>query len=85
MLGAFIGSGRGNIYIGEFGGFYLTKVIVPREYGKIDSPLKKKYIRALQHHAAQFVAEELERTGATFFVESTPWNLHIGDYLCKVC
>jgi len=84
MLGAFIGSSPAGIYIGEFAGFYLTKVIVPREYRRVDSVLKEKYIRELQEHAAAFVVKEIEQLGAAFFVESTPWNLHVADYLHKL-
>jgi hypothetical protein len=84
MLGSFIGSAPAGIYIGEFAGFYLTKVIVPREYRRVHSVLKQKYIRELQEHAAAFVIKEIEQIGAAFFVESTPWNLHVADYLCRL-
>jgi hypothetical protein len=84
MLGTFLGSSKAGIYIGEFAGFYLTKVIVPREYRRIESLLKDKYIQELQEHAASFVVREIERIGAAFFVESTPWNFHVADYLSEL-
>jgi hypothetical protein len=84
MLGTFLGSSPAGIYIGEFAGFYLTKVIVPHEYRRVDSVLKDKYIKNLQEHAVSFLAKEIEQIGAAFFVESTPWNFLVADYLAEL-
>ena len=81
MTGAFLGSASSICYLGEYGGFHLTHSLAPRLFVRIPAKEKERYLYSIQQHAEVFAAAVAEEAGASFYCDSTPWNLLIVDEL----
>lgn len=75
LLGNYVGSGSNIANLQEYSGFFLSHYIAVKEYLKVPTPYKTKYLKSLQKHAATFATEMALREECTFYCDSTPWNL----------
>jgi hypothetical protein len=81
VLSAYLGTADCVVDFNELAVFYFTHWIARREYARVPTPLKERYLWELERHATTFALEAAQSEGAAFFCDSTPWNLRITDYL----
>lgn len=84
LAAAYLCTSRAVADFGELGVFAFTRRVARREFERVQSPLKDVYLAELDQHAIDFVLREARATGARYFCDSTPWNLHVIDYLREI-
>lgn len=83
MLGALVSTLPGVINLQEYGGFYFTRAIARREYERVPTHVKSRYLSELREHATSFARKLARERGGNFFCDTTPWNMEIADELME--
>lgn len=81
LVSSYIGSAAEVLDLGEYGAFYLTYRVVPREMSELPGGYKHQYLKALSDHAHLFASERAKCEGCIAYCDSTPLNLLIGSEL----
>ncbi|NUM45355.1 MAG: sulfotransferase [Anaerolineales bacterium] len=81
LISAFLGTSKEIIDFGELGVFYFARWVSRREYKRSTMLLREDYFRELENHAVDFAVRKTEEVFATYFCDSTPFNLRIADFL----
>jgi hypothetical protein len=81
MMGYFISSSPQVADFGEYTAFYFARAGARNQFAAVISPYKHEYMESLERHAARFARDKARELNCRHFVDGTPWNLRIVDYL----
>src|SRR5881227_2980922 len=81
LIGHYLESCPSICHLGEFSGFFLTYYIVPKEYVRVPTPYKERYIEELQRNAHEFASKVATERGFRYYCDSTPWTILVAREL----
>lgn len=83
VLGSYVASAPAVCDLGEYAGFFFAHHIAEREYRRVPSPYKDRYMAELRDHAREFPGRIARASGCGAFCDSTPWNLLVAAELVQ--
>lgn len=83
MLGALVSTLPGVVNLQEYGGFYFANAIARREYERVPTHAKSRYMSELREHATSFAKKLAGERGGSYFCDTTPWNMEIAEDLME--
>jgi hypothetical protein len=81
LIGNFLGSSAQVLNLAEYGGFYVAHSMAPAVINRLPGFHHDAYLAELRQHARLFAERQARRSGCSWYLDHTPWNLEIAPGL----